>query len=174
MAAQHKITARFDGAAPIHKMVSGVNQFHFFTCRTFQPMKTTTQPWSAKHFRMIGVLPVIIFIARLIQYTQIGTPDWILASCHISNLMVGVGMIFGAPLLIRVATIWLIIGLPMWILDAVVTQELWWSSIYSHVGGFLIGLYAIGKARATGRSWLPSLIWFAFCKWLHGIRPRRS
>src|SRR5262249_28164385 len=34
--------------------------------------------------------------------------------------------------------------------------------IYSHLGGFLIGLYAISKVRATGRSWLPALVWFVF------------
>jgi hypothetical protein len=76
--------------------------------------------------------------------------------------MLGAGMIFGTPLLIRVAAIWLVIGLPMWIIDAVVRRELWWSSIYSHLGGFLIGLYAISKTRATGKSWMPALIWFAF------------
>jgi hypothetical protein len=121
-----------------------------------------TQPWRATRFRLIGALPIIIFIARLIQYIQVGAPDWVVASCHVSNLMLGVGMIFGALLLIRVAVIWLIIGLPMWVIDAVATRELWLSSIYSHVGGFLIGLYAIGKARATGKSWLPALIWFVF------------
>jgi hypothetical protein len=120
-----------------------------------------TQLLGAKRFRLIGVLPIIIFIARLIQYIQVGAPDWIIASCHVSNLMLGIGMIVRAPLLIRVATIWLVIGVPMWIIDAVVSRELWWSSIYSHVGGFLISLYAIGKARATGKSWLPAAIWFA-------------
>jgi hypothetical protein len=50
----------------------------------------------------------------------------------------------------------------LWIIDAVVTWEMWWSPIYSHVGGFLIGLYAISKARATGRSWLPAMVWFVF------------
>jgi hypothetical protein len=121
----------------------------------------TSQSWDAKRFRLIGALPIIIFIARLIQYIQVGVPDWIIASCHISNLLLGVGMIFRAPLLVRVATIWLIIGLPMWIIDAIVSWEMWWSSIYSHVGGFLLGLYAINKVRATGRSWLPAMVWFA-------------
>ena len=121
-----------------------------------------TQLLGDKRFRLVGVLPIIIFIARLIQYIQVGAPDWIIASCNVSNLMLGIGMIFRAPLLIRVATIWLIIGVPMWIIDAVVSRELWWSSIYSHVGGFLIALYAISKARATGKSWLPAVIWFAF------------
>ena len=125
-------------------------------------IKTRAQLWDTKCFRLVGVLPIIIFIARLIQYIQVGAPDWIVASCNISNLMLGIGMIFGAPLLVRVATVWLIIGLPMWILDAVVTRDLWWSSIYSHVGGFLIGLYAISKTRATGRSWLLALSWFVF------------
>jgi len=128
----------------------------------FLVIRTRAQSWDTIHFRLIGGLPIIFFIARLIQYNQVGTPDWIVASCHISNLMLGIGMIFGAPLLARMATIWLIIGLPMWIIDAVVTWEMWWSSIYSHVGGFLIGLYAISKMRATGRSWLPALVWFVF------------
>ena len=125
-------------------------------------IKTITQRWATRRFRLIGVLPIAIFIARLIQYIQVGAPDWILASCNIANLMLGLGMIFGAPLFVRMAAIWLIIGLPMWIIDAVVARELWWSSIYSHLGGFLIGLYAIGKARVTGRSWIPALVWFIF------------
>jgi hypothetical protein len=120
----------------------------------------TSQSRDAKRFRLIGALPIIIFIARLIQYIQVGVPDWIIASCHISNLLLGVGMIFRAPLLVRVATIWLIIGLPMWIIDAIVSWEMWWSSVYSHVGGFLLCLYTISKARATGRSWLPAMVWF--------------
>ena len=129
-------------------------------------INTTTQRWATRRFRLIGVLPIAIFIARLIQYIQVGAPDWILSSCNVANLMLGLGMIFGAPLFVRMAAIWLIIGLPMWIIDAVVTHELWWSSIYSHLGGLLIGLYAIRKARATGRSWLPALVWFIFLQML--------
>jgi hypothetical protein len=125
-------------------------------------MKTPIRQWDSKRFRLIGVLPVILFITRLIQYIQIGTPDWIAANCHVANLMLGAGMIFGAQLLIRVAAIRLIIGLPMWVSDAVVSRELWLLSIYSHVGGFLIALYAIRKMRVTGKSWLPALVWFAF------------
>ena len=123
---------------------------------------TTAQSWNTTRFRLIGVLPIIIFAARLIQYIQVGTPDWIVYSCHISNLVLGVGMIIGWPLLVRVAAIWLVIGVPMWVTDAVVTWELWWSSIYSHLGGFLIGLYAVSKVRATGKSWLSALAWFVF------------
>jgi hypothetical protein len=125
-------------------------------------LENNTRKWDSKRFRLIGVLPVIIFIARLIQYIQVGAPDWIAANCHNANLMLGLGMIFRAPLLIRMAAIWLVIGLPMWIIDAVVSRELWLSSIYSHLGGFLIALYAIRKTRSTGKSWMPALVWFAF------------
>jgi len=125
-------------------------------------VETATEVLRATNFRLIGVLPIIIFVARLIQYVQLDKPGWILASCHISNLMLGVGMIFDAPLLIRVAAIWLVIGLPMWIIDAIVSHELWWSSVYSHAGGFIIAIYAISKARTTGNSWLPATVWFVF------------
>jgi hypothetical protein len=125
-------------------------------------IKTTTRISDDIRFRLIGVLPISMFIARAIQYIQLGEPGWIIASCHISNLMLGVGMIFRTPLLIRVGAIWLVIGLPMWAIDAVLSWVLWWSSIYSHVGGFLIALYAISKTRATGKSWLLALVWFVF------------
>ncbi len=128
--------------------------------------KNAAPTWDSARFRLIGCFPIIIFIAKLIQYIQVGTPEWIVASCHISNLMLGIGMILRAPMLTRVATVWLIIGFPMWLIDAVVTWEMWWSSIYSHLGGFLIGLYAINRVRATGRSWLPALVWFVFLQML--------
>lgn len=116
--------------------------------------------WKTRQFQLIGLLPILIFLSRLIQYIQVGTPDWIIYSCHVSTLLLGIGMIAGSAWMIRVAAIWLVIGLPMWLIDAWVTQVLWFASVYSHVGGFMLALYAIGKVRATGRSWLPALFWF--------------
>ncbi len=116
--------------------------------------------WKTRQFQLIGLLPILIFLSRLVQYIQVGTPDWIIYSCHVSTLLLGIGMIAGSAWMIRVAAIWLVIGLPMWVIDAWVTQVLWFASVYSHVGGFALALYALSKARATGHSWLPALFWF--------------
>ncbi|MGH9800269.1 MAG: hypothetical protein ACRD82_07880 [Blastocatellia bacterium] len=52
--------------------------------------------------------------------------------------------------------------MPMWLIDAWVFQVVWVASVVSHLGGFLLAIYAIRKVRATGNSWLPALIWFLF------------
>ena len=122
--------------------------------------ETIVTDWKTARFQWIGVLPFIIFFSRLIQYINLGTPDWIVTSCHVSTLLLGFGMVVGRMFMIRVASIWLVIGLPMWLIDAWVSREIWLASIYSHVGGFLLALYAMKRVRATGRSWFPSLIWF--------------
>lgn len=116
--------------------------------------------WHNRQFQLIGALPLLIFLYRLVQYIQVGTPDWIMYNCHVTMVLLSAGMVFGIPLLIRVATIWLVIGLPMWIIDAYFIQELWIASIVSHLGGFLLAIYAIRRVRATGKSWGPAVAWF--------------
>jgi hypothetical protein len=115
-----------------------------------------------RRFSWMGVLPLLIFAYRLMQYIQVGTPDWIMYNCHLSTLLLAVAMFTEWKPGIRIAAIWLIIGLPMWLIDAWVTQVIWVASIVSHLGGALLALYAIRRVRATGASWLPALAWFLF------------
>jgi hypothetical protein len=113
-------------------------------------------------YKLIGLLPLLIFFYRLAQYIDEGTPDWIMANCNVTLVMLSFGMLLSRQLPTRVATIWLTIGVPMWLIDAWVTQVLWIASILSHLGGWLIGLFALRQVRVTGRSWLPAAGWF-FC-----------
>ncbi len=106
------------------------------------------------------MIPLLIFLWRLLQYISVNTPDWILYSCHVSTLALAVAMIFGWSLILRITAIWLVIGLPVWLLDAYVTQVIGVASVFSHVGGFLLAIYVIRKVRATGQSWFPALLWF--------------
>ncbi len=116
--------------------------------------------WFTPAFQQVGLIPLGIFVYRLAQYISVGTPDWIMYNCHITTLMLFFGMTLGLPLLIRVAAIWLVIGLPMWLIDAWVIREIWIASVVSHLGGFLLAIYAIRRVRATGTSWAPALGWF--------------
>jgi len=78
--------------------------------------------WKTRKFQLIGLAPLLIFIYRLLQYYDEGTPDWIMANCNITLVMLAVGMLAFRQMPIRVATIWLTIGVPMWLIDAWVTQ----------------------------------------------------
>ena len=116
--------------------------------------------WKTRQFQLIGLLPLLIFLYRLFQYRAEGTPDWIMANCNVTLVMLALGMIAFRELPVRVAAIWLTIGVPMWLIDAWVTQVLWIASIVSHLGGWLLGLFALRHVRITGQSWLPAAGWF--------------
>src|SRR5262245_39001252 len=120
-----------------------------------------TPPWQTLRFRLLGFLPLCFFLARAIEYMVVAkTPEQMLWSCHISNLMLAVGMFLGSPFLIRVAVFWLILGVPPWIMDMVWSKLVTIVSIFSHLGGVIVAIVAIRQVGAKRGSWIPSLIYF--------------
>ncbi|MGH9940023.1 MAG: hypothetical protein ACREAM_27590 [Blastocatellia bacterium] len=123
---------------------------------------TLIPPWRTLRFRLLGILPLCFFIARAIEYMVVAkTPEQMLWSCHISNLMLAVGMFMGNPFLIRVAVFWLILGVPPWIIDMVWSKQITVIRIFSHLGGFIVAIVAIRQVGAKRGIWIPSLIYFA-------------
>lgn len=111
--------------------------------------------------RLLGLLPLIFFAARLIEYVWIArTPEQILWCCHISNLILGVGLLSLHPRSIRIASLWIIVGVPPWALDMVMTGLITPVSILSHLGGALVALVALRRFRVTGFDWAPALLYF--------------
>jgi|SRR5262245_29307574 len=120
-----------------------------------------TPPWQTLRFRLLGFLPLCFFLARAIEYMVVAkTPEQMLWSCHISNLMLVAGLFLGNPFLIRVAVFWLILGVPPWIADMLWSKLVTPVSIFSHLGGFIVAMVAIRRVGAKRGSWIPSLIYF--------------
>src|SRR5215475_9924376 len=118
-------------------------------------------PWQTLRFRLLGLLPLCFFLARAVQYMIIAkTPEQMLWSCHISNLMLAAGLFLGNPFLIRVAVFWLILGVPPWIADMVWSKIITVVPFFSHLGGLIVAIVAIRQVGAKRGSWIPSLIYF--------------
>lgn len=116
---------------------------------------------TALRFRLLGLLPLIFFLARVVEYVfKAKTPEQILWSCHISNLMLAIGFFIYSPWLIRLAAFWQILGLPPWFIDMVVSKLITPVSVFTHLGGVTVAIIAIWWVRAKQGSWLPSLIYF--------------
>jgi hypothetical protein len=121
----------------------------------------STPPWRTFRFRLLGFLPLCFFIARGIEYMAVAkTPEQMLWSCHVSNLMLAAGLFMGNPFLIRVAVLWLILGVPPWIVDMVWSHMITAVRVFSHLGGFILAILAIREVGAKRGSWIPSLIYF--------------
>jgi hypothetical protein len=118
-------------------------------------------PWQTLRFRLLGFLPLCFFLARAVEYIVIAkTPEQMLWSCHISNLMLAAGLFMGNPFLIRVAVLWLILGVPPWIIEMVWSWQITALRVFTHLGGFIMAIVAIRRVGAKRGSWIPSLIYF--------------
>jgi hypothetical protein len=122
--------------------------------------RESDEVWQSLWFRSLGLLPLILFVARFVAYQQLGQPSGVLWMCHLANLILAIGLIFAHPLIIRMSVLLLIFGIPPWIIDMFVIKIVTPVSIASHLGGTVVGLLAIAKVRARSWSWLPALISF--------------
>ena len=111
-------------------------------------------------FRLLGLLPLLFFILHANYYREAGGLSHLLWMCNIGNLLLAIGLFFGRPVLIRVAVLWLLPGLPVWLWFVV--RPGWWilTSFFAHAGGLIVGLIAIHRVRASRWMWLQALAWY--------------
>jgi hypothetical protein len=119
---------------------------------------------------MLGILPLLFFAAYV--YAAVGENRAVesLWMCHVSNVILGIGMLAQRPFLVRMVFPWLVFGVPLWLIDVASSGDERAVSSVSHIGGFLLGLYAIWRMRVPANPWLASLLLFLvfrqLCRWL--------
>ena len=91
--------------------------------------------------------------------------------CNIGNLLLAVGLFFEQAVLIRVAVIWLVPGVFVWLAYVVPTwgtlltggfsyRALFGvlSSTLAHLGGVTVGIAALRRIGVDGRAWLHAFL----------------
>lgn len=110
--------------------------------------------------RLVGFLPLSFFLIHSFYYLRHGGLSHMLWMCNIGNLLLGLGLLFDQPTLIRVAVFWLIPGLPLWIWFMAIRGGWLLTSSLAHVGGLIVGLFALTKVRTGRHTWLYATAWF--------------
>ncbi len=93
--------------------------------------------------------------------------------CNIGNLLLALGLFIESAMLIRVAVIWTVPGVAVWLGFVVPTwgmlltgrfsyAELFGviSSSLAHLGGFSVGLIVLRRIGMDGRAWLFAFGWY--------------
>lgn len=117
-------------------------------------------PSRTSRYRLLGLLPLFLFVARYIELTMQGKTAHILWICHISSLVMALGFFFQRIEFIRISVLWLIIGAPLWPIEIMRTGIMEITSIGTHYIGLLVGLLAVKYQGMGKRSWIPALVWF--------------
>ncbi|HUW62490.1 MAG TPA: hypothetical protein VMZ06_15905 [Candidatus Bathyarchaeia archaeon] len=116
-------------------------------------------PW---RFRLLGLVPLTIFLLHFHYNWSQGNPGHVLWMCHVSNLALAIGLLLGHRGLIRLAPIWLLPGIPLWIMDMLSTRQMPPITFLSHLVCPVVGLIALREVRAGRWTWLRAFLWFLF------------
>ena len=110
--------------------------------------------------RLLGLAPLAFFVLHAHYHVGQETAGHLLWVCTLSNLLLSLGLLLNLPVLIRVAAMWLILGLPLWALD-LYEQAMWpVSTFLTHLGGLAVGLLGLTRVRAARRLWAYGFVWY--------------
>ena len=110
--------------------------------------------------RLLGILPLIFFIAQFVHYWKIDELGHLLWMCNVGNLILAMGLFLEKPLVIRLAAIWMIPGLLIWILYVVLAWGVFLTSTLAHVGGLTVAMIALSRVRMDRAAWRWAFGWY--------------
>jgi hypothetical protein len=117
-------------------------------------------------FRLMGLLPLAFFFAQATHYWKINELGHMLWMCNIGNLVLAIGLFLNNALLIRVAVIWMFPGLAVWLVYVALTWGMFLSSTLAHVGGLIVGIFAIRRVGMDRAGWRYALGWYLLVQFL--------
>jgi hypothetical protein len=110
--------------------------------------------------RLLGILPLYFFLAQFDHYWKINELGQLLWMCNIGNLLLAMGLFLEKPLVVRLAAIWTIPGLIIWIIYVVLAWGVFFSSTLAHVGGLAVAVIALTRVRMDRTAWRWAFGWY--------------
>lgn len=111
-------------------------------------------------YRLLGVLPLIFFLAQAVHYWRINELGHMLWMCNIGNLLLALGLFFDKPAVVRLSAIWMVPGLVVWFIYVVLAWGVFLTSTLAHVGGLAVSLIALQRYRMDRSAWRYAFGWY--------------
>lgn len=107
--------------------------------------------------RAAGVAALGCYAVHGTERVLSGAPEDLLWMCHLGTLLIGLGLLGfdrrAGPSLLTIGLCWLSFGTPLWLLDVFAGGELIVTSMLTHVGGPVLGLYGARHLPAPRGVW---------------------
>jgi len=110
--------------------------------------------------RLMGVLPLIFFLAQAVHYWRINQLGHLMWMCNLGNLLLALGLFLEKPIVVRLAAIWTIPGLLIWFLYVVLVWTGFLTSFFAHVGGLIVAMIALSRYGMDRISWRWAFGWY--------------
>lgn len=123
-----------------------------------EPMPMNLSPRTK--LRLLGVLPLLFFLAQAVHYWRTNELGNLLWMCNIGNLLLALGLFLEKPTVIRLAAIWTIPGLIVWLIYVVLAWGVFLTSTLAHVGGLAVALIALREYGMDRTAWRWASGWY--------------
>jgi len=110
--------------------------------------------------RLLGILPLVFFLAQGEHYWRTNELGNLLWMCNVGNLLLAIGLFLEKRRVIRLAAIWTIPGLFIWIIYVVIPWSLFLGSTLAHVGGLIVAMIALSRVRMDRTAWRWAFGWY--------------
>jgi hypothetical protein len=113
-------------------------------------------------FRLLGVLPLLFFLAQCVHYWRFGGLGNLLWMCNVGNLLLAIGLFLNHRELIRATAIWTVPGLVIWFKYVLLDYGFLYSSTLAHVGGIVVAMIALRRVGMDRTAWFYAFVWSLF------------
>ena len=110
--------------------------------------------------RFLGILPLMFTVTHFLESWKWGQAGNILWVCHVSGAILGLGFLLRNKELIQMSSLWIAIGIPLWIIDLAYTHPWLLTSFFSHIGNFTLSIFGIYIVGTGKYAWVYSSLYF--------------
>ena len=103
-----------------------------------------------------GISAILLYLIHAGVLIYSNEPYHMLWSCHLGCMLVGVGLLIPQPWLLSIGFLWLAMGVPLWMLNVLTSNEFMWTSTLSHIGGLALAVYGFRFLKMPPFSWAVS------------------
>lgn len=103
--------------------------------------------------KTVGWLCLAAILIHAVNHVRLGTPYDLMWECNIATALLAIGCLSEKPRLVAIPTMWLCFGTPLWALDIFTGGVFMATSLLTHFGALLLGLYATRKLGMPRHTW---------------------
>jgi hypothetical protein len=105
----------------------------------------------------LGALAIAFYLVHAGSHVANGNLADAFWACHLASVLVGVGLLTGRPHPAAMGFLWLVVGDVLWGLDLATGGELIPTSLLTHVGGLVLGGFAVVRMGMPRRAALSAI-----------------